>query len=675
MTDFSSLDDYVATPRIAGLALSADGTRLFATVAQLAPDGKRYVFSIWQLDPAGQAPAVRLTRSAEGEGGMAPAPDGSLLFVSKRPWAGGKDDDVGEEPALWSLPPVGEPRRLATRPGGIASVAVARDSGGVVVSSPTLPGAVDGDDESTRRNARKDNAVNAMLHDSSPIRYWDHDLGPDELRLFAAAAPEPAGGATETAEPGWVLRDLTPTPGRALDEQHFELLPDGSAVITGWVVQDTPGLIRETVVAIDVATGEQRTLASAPNTSFSGARPSPDGSTIACIRTVEGTYDDPPTVTLWLVPTAGGEGRDLLPGHELWPTDLAWSADGSAIFFTADDNGRAPLFRVDVDGGRLTRVAADGHYTAVTVAPDGGAVFALRDRIEAPPAPVRIDPDATDQTPEPIPAPGGTAVPGRVEEVATEVADGTTVRGWLILPEAAADGAVPLVLWIHGGPLSSWNSWSWRWNPWLMAVRGYAVLLPDPALSTGYGQQMIRRGWGQWGGAPYDDIMALTDVVVARDDIDETRTAAMGGSYGGYMANWVAGHTDRFRCIVTHASLWALDQFAGTTDVPAYWMQEFGDPVERPERYREFSPHLHLSSIHTPMLVIHGDRDYRVPIGEGLRLWWDLQRSGVESKFLYFPDENHWVLKPGDAKVWYAVVYAWLAQHVLGEDWEQPELV
>jgi dipeptidyl aminopeptidase/acylaminoacyl peptidase len=267
-------------------------------------------------------------------------------------------------------------------------------------------------------------------------------------------------------------------------------------------------------------------------------------------------------------------------------------------------------------------------------------------------------------------------VPGRVEEVETTAPDGATVRGWLVLPEGAgADNPAPLALWVHGGPLMSWNAWSWRWNPWLLAARGWAVLLPDPGLSQGYGDDFIQRAWGNWGPVPFADLMAITDATIARADIDETRTAAMGGSYGGYMANWIAGHTERFKAIVTHASLWTMEHFSGTTDHPWAWEHEWGHPLERPERFALNSPHLHLASVRTPMLVVHGDRDYRVPIGEGLRLFSDLVRSGVDAKFLYFPDESHWVLKPGNAKVWYQTVFAFLDHHVLGEPWVRPELV
>jgi dipeptidyl aminopeptidase/acylaminoacyl peptidase len=206
-----------------------------------------------------------------------------------------------------------------------------------------------------------------------------------------------------------------------------------------------------------------------------------------------------------------------------------------------------------------------------------------------------------------------------------------------------------------------------------MAQRGYAVLMPDPCLSTGYGQDMIDRGWGDWGPRTMADLDAIVDVAVARDDIDGERLGAMGGSFGGYMANWVAGHSDRYKAVVTHASLWHLDQFAGTTDVAMYWQREFGEPGS--ERYAKLSPHHSLDRIRTPMLVIHGDKDYRVPIGEGLRLWWDLQRTGAEAKFLYFPDENHWILKPGNVVAWYETVLAFLAQHVLGQEWKRPDSV
>jgi dipeptidyl aminopeptidase/acylaminoacyl peptidase len=660
MSGFASFDDFLALSRVTDLTLSPDGGRLVATIAALNEDGNELINALWEIDPAGSADAVRLTRSDKGESTPRFHPDGSLLFISKR---GGKDDDP---PALWRLPATGEAEQVLTRPGGAAGLAVAHESGTVVLSGNALPGSVGAEADEQRRTARKDAKVGAVLHTGTPVRYWDRELGPDELRLYRV----PALGTDAEA------LDLTPTPGRALDEAGFAITPDGSTAVASWFESDEPGYPRASLVAIDTATGERRVLATDPTAMFGEPAVSRDGRRAVAVREQDNTYDDPPLVSLWLVDLDSGEGRELVTDPDIWPGSPAFSPDGGTIYFLADEHGHRPVFRLDVDSGAITRVTASGHYDKLLVAPDGGTLYALRDAVDSPPRPVRLDANATDGEPTLLPAPGEVELRGRLERLDTAAGDGTTVEGWLVLPEgASATSPAPLLLWIHGGPLGSWNGWSWRWNPWLMAGKGYAVLLPDPALSTGYGAKMIQRGWGQWGGAPFTDLMSITDTVVGRADIDETTTAAMGGSYGGYMANWVAGHTDRFRCIVTHASLWALDQFSGTTDVPGYWVKEFGALTERPERYTQWSPHHSLDAIRTPMLVIHGDKDYRVPVGEALRLWWDLQRSGVESAYLYYPDEGHWILKPGNARVWYDTVWAWLAKHVHGEEWKQPELL
>jgi dipeptidyl aminopeptidase/acylaminoacyl peptidase len=672
-TPFHDVSAYVALPRLAGLAVSPDGSRLVTSVATLSPDRKKYVTALWEVDPDGQRPARRLTRSAPGESQPVFLPDGSLLFTSKRPDAEAADDKA-EVPSLWLLPAGGgEARQVASRPGGVGAVRVARERGDVVFTSAVMPGAVTAEDDEQARKARKDAAVNAVLHEHYPVRFWDHDLGPDETRIFAAGTVGADTGRLDAP------RDLTPEPqGRVNGDQGIAVSPDGSSVAYVWEVDANPVLRRSTVEVVDTASGERRTVAGEPGVDYLAPAFLPDGRSLVCVRATMSSYEEPPDATLWLVDLDSGQGRDLLPGFPLWPGGAPTpSPDGTAVYFTADELGHSPVFRVDLASGEVTRLTASGAYTDVVVPADGAALYALRAAIDSPPTPVRLDPRAADQEPVPLLGPGDVGpLPGRAVQGQARADDGVALHYWLVLPEgASAERPAPLLLWVHGGPLSSWNSWSWRWNPWLMAARGYAVLLPDPALSTGYGQDFVRRGWGQWGGRPYTDLMAMTDAVCAREDIDHTRTAAMGGSFGGYMANWIATHTDRFRAIVTHASLWHLDQFIGTTDGSGYWEVEFGDPLDRPERYAANSPHRFANSISTPMLVVHGDKDYRVPIGEALRLWYDLMRRDVEAKFLYFPDENHWVLSPGHARVWYETVFAFLAQHVLGEKWVRPELV
>ncbi|MDY7087874.1 MAG: prolyl oligopeptidase family serine peptidase [Actinomycetota bacterium] len=660
MTAFADLDAYVRLPRLDGLWLSPDGSRLVVGMAGPNEENNRYTTALWEVDPEGRRPARRLTRSVKGEAAAAFTPGGDLLFTSARPRPGDDDEDV---PALWRQPAGGgDAYVIAKLPGGLSGVRVS-PGGTLVAGSSIMPSAAGAGDDEEVRKQRKESGVSAILHEGYPVRFWDHDLGPARPRLVTA----PLSDSLE-------LRDLTGHVGPALDnESDWDLSPDGRTVVATWAVAEQAGSLRTTVVAIDVATGERRVIAADAGHDYESPRVSPDGATVAFTAVSVSTPDEPSDVWLCLAALGGGPVRALTADWDRRPGSARWTPDGAALIVAADDDGRKPLWRVDATTGQSTRLTPDhGCYTDVRVSPDGRWAYAMRSAVDSPPSPVRVsltEAPAVEFLRGPVEA---LELPGRLEEVGTTVADGSRVRAWLALPHG--DGApFPLVLKIHGGPVSSWNSWSWRWNPWVWVARGYAVLMPDPALSTGYGHEFIKRGWGAWGDKPYTDLMAITDAVVARPDIDETRTAAAGGSFGGYMANWVAGHTDRFEAIVTHASLWALDQFGATTDFSYYWAREMS-----PERQHENSPHRFAGAITTPMLVIHGDKDYRVPIGEGLRLWWDLvsrsKEDGVPHKFLYYPDENHWILTPGNAKAWYATVLAFLDHHVRGQDWERPGL-
>jgi dipeptidyl aminopeptidase/acylaminoacyl peptidase len=675
MTAFG-LDEFFALPRLDGLALSPDGRRLVIGVSTAAADGRKFVGSLWEVDPEGQAAPRRLTRSAAGERAPAFAPDGSLLFVSPRPDPDERPGASGDgEPtaALWRLAADGgEAERIAAPKAGVEGFAVARESGDVVFASGAFPGTRTIEEDAERATARREAGVSGQLLDFYPIRWWDHYMPIRERRLFVTAPPAP-GAPTPPDD----ARDVTPVPRRALDDEtSFSITPDGRLVLTGWGDEE---LLRPKVdlVAIDVA-GNRRVLATGDGR-HDGVAVSPDGRMAVSAFWRWGAVDEPDVVSLWLVDVDAEQpgGRDLTRDFDLRPMAPVWAPDSSAVFFTADDHGHTPLFRVDVATGEITRLTGAGTFTNPCPHPDGERVFALMAAPTSPPKVVVVGARDPDQAARVIPAPGSEFEgPCRVERVSTTAADGTTVESWLTLPpDASADNPAPLLLSIHGGPEASNSGWSWRWNPQVFASHGYAVLGPDPALSTGYGQEFLRRGRGRWGEEPFTDLMACVDAILERPDIDETRTGAGGGSFGGYMANWVAGHTDRFKAIVTHASLWALDQFHGTTDVGTWWEQEFGDIYRDPTRYLENSPNRHVGSIRTPMLVIHGELDHRVPIGEGLRLWTDLRRHDVESLFLYFPDENHWILKPGNSRLWYETFLAWMDHHVLGEEWRAPALV
>ncbi|WP_427134722.1 prolyl oligopeptidase family serine peptidase [Pseudarthrobacter sp. S9] len=689
-TPFHDLDHYLAIPRVSGLTLSPDGGRLVTTVATLNAKGTEFCTALWELDPEGQRQARRITRSAKGEAGAVFAANGDLYFTSARPDPDSPEADPVS--ALWLLPSDGgEARVVLSRAGGISGVLAAKETGGLFVSAAVLAGSTGEDNDEQRRKARKDNKVAAILHSGYPVRYWDADLGPAQPRLFAVEPgeeKEPGKPATVDATAPLKLRNLTPDVGNGLREADSVVSPDGKTIYSSFNKPLANADTRSVLVAIDVATGTRTVLLDVEGMSYFPGPVSPDNRTLVVRSESDTTPLAAPQVKLHLLDVSGDAAvsgdagkaglAPLARDWDRWPRPAAWLPDGSGLLVTADEDGSSPVFRIGVPGGtadasQATRVTADtAAYTDVVVSPDGRSAYALRSSYEFPAEAVRIDLASGGVVRLPAPA-ERPQYRGSLERVETTAADGSRVPAYLAMPEGASAGnPAPLLLWIHGGPLGSWNAWTWRWNPWLLVARGYAVLLPDPALSTGYGQDHIQRGWGEWGKAPYTDLMAITDAVVQRPDIDETRTAAMGGSFGGYMANWVAGHTGRFKAIVTHASLWALDQFGPTTDAAQYWLKEM-----TAEMALENSPHLHVENISTPMLVIHGDKDYRVPIGEGLRLWYELlsksqlaadENGDTDHRFLYFPDENHWILHPQHAKVWYGVVEHFLAKNLLDKD-------
>ncbi|GAA3911195.1 S9 family peptidase [Microbacterium invictum] len=694
-TAFDSLDDYYALPRIEGLALSPDGTRAVLTVATLNKDKTAYERSLWQVPVEGEGMPVRLTRSAKGESGAAFTADGDVLFISARPDSEGDGED-DPQAQLWLLPAGGGEARPVTRlAAGVSDVVTAEASDRIVIGSSLLPASESIEDDARRRADRKKKKISAILHESYPVRHWDHDLGPaapafhaldlgglaDTIEVLAAEpATDGDSGSEEDAEidttpyPASLPRPRALVRGRQADAAGSALSPDGRTFVVS--LQTPQGRdARYRLVAIDTDSGAVTELFDERDTYFEAPAISHDGATIAYVKSAMATPSGPADQELWVAGIDGSNPRRLAEGWDRWPTGIHFDQDDTALIVTADQDGRGPIFRVPVDGGAVEQLTDDDFtYTDVDVRPSGELV-ALRTNWMTPPHAVRIARDGTATlltTPVALPE-----VPAAMTEVEAAAADGARVRGWLLLPEgASAETPAPFLLWIHGGPLSSWNAWSWRWNPQLAVARGYAVLLPDPALSTGYGLEFIARGWNAWGAAPYTDLLSITDAVVSRPDIDQTRTAAMGGSFGGYMANWVAGHTDRFRGIVTHASLWALDQFSGTTDHAGYWKQIF-----TPEAMLENSPHRFVEDFVTPMLVIHGDRDYRVPIGESLRLWAELNEhyaaddGSSPHRFLYYPDENHWVLAPQHAKLWYETVFAFLDERVRGAEFARPGLL
>ncbi|SMX94108.1 S9 family peptidase [Brevibacterium antiquum] len=678
--------------RLQGLLTNRNG-RVIAQYSFLNAEGSTYLSHL--ADIGGESPR-RITRGDQSIGAAAIGETGTIYFAAKRTGEDGKD---AASPSLWALPETGEARKLADHDGGFTRIEVKGQS--MLVQFPVHTWAANEDEHREYSQERSESKVSGILHSGFPIRRWDHDLGPGRERLAIAdlntvtdefdedlAANVTADAAsfdttTSDASTPDTISSSEASRTAASTGLTFRYLELPSGRLVDWAVDEEaqfvliqvekpiPGQLEASEIwQIDLHKhGAPRLLVeAAADHAYSIDAISPDGTRALLTREQFWTSTTNLRATLTLLNLDTGSLKTVWPEADHW-FDPVW-ADDSTIVATADDHGRGSVFIGDVTDEQPRRlVGGPGQkYAFAGLQVQGLTVVAIASAIDVAPLPITID-LVSGQISE-LANPGSVIdASGTLTEVAAVGDDGTEVRAWLALPDG--EGPFPLVVFAHGGPWGSWNSWTYRWNPGPFTAAGYAVLLPDPAISTGYGQSMIDRGQQELGGAPFTDILALTDAAIERPDIDAERTALAGGSYGGYMANWVAGHTgDRFTCIITHASLWNTTSMGRTTD-NASW------DVAMRKQSGTYSPHLFADRIEVPMLVIHGDKDYRVPIGQGQELWYDLltvsktplDAEGLtQHRFLYFPDEGHWVAGRGNAEVWYRTVLAFLDRHVLDID-------
>lgn len=641
---FEKLQDFVGLSRVTSLVTSPTADRTIATVATLSTKKDSYLSHLVEL---GDTPR-RLTRSSQGESLTAIGNRGEIYFSSPRRDDGADDDSMT---ALWMLPSHGEARVVLRRPGGISSLTVSGNKAYIV--APVLPDVADEEAYAETMKNRKEAAVSGMLHTSFPTRYWDHDLGPTISALYVADLPELDSDDMMT------LHRLSLPEGRlgTVIAEHGEVIISmGTRVKTS---------THTTVYRL--VDGEFVEIASHDPEGPEDCHPScvsPDGSKLVFHVSWGNVQGKPLRNWAEILDLETGKRTRLAPKLDDWPGEIAW-VDDTTLVVGADRKGRHSLYRVSTNGQH--KLLTDDNHAYTNIGIRGREIWCLRSAIDQPGTPVSVNVDTAEVTEQGVIADRVTT-PGTLDEVFTTAEDGTEIRAWLAHP----GGQAPLLVFVHGGPWGSWNDWTWRWNPWPFVAQGYAVLMPDPAISTGYGQHMIDRGNDQLGGTPFTDLLALIDATEARDDIDASKTAVLGGSYGGYMANWFAGHTgDRFSCIVTHASLWNIDIMGRTTDNGIWheWMST--------EQASTYSPHDHAAKIEVPMLVIHGDKDYRVPISQGHALWHALLReSAVDGhQFLYYPDENHWILKPSNSALWYDTVMAFVDHHVKGKEWQKPSIL
>jgi dipeptidyl aminopeptidase/acylaminoacyl peptidase len=657
-----TVEDHIRLRRVGTIAASPDGAWLAVAVQHLDREGIKYVSDLWKVPTNGGA-AVQLTRGESNDGSPCFRHDGALGFLSNRqPNEVKPDEDADKRMQVWLLPVAGgEPQQLTDEPLGVEAFRFAAKADRMVLFAPVLADVPhEKQRETAAERAKKGSSVRTFR--KQPVRHWDHWLHNDADRADTHLLLCTASGKDRV--------DLTPdVRGEFAVEPALDIAADGLRAVATW---RTAGEDREDDYSLALFDLERRSHALLPQgrcTQTESPRFSPDGRSLVAVRsTRSATVVVHPTLVV-LDPQGGA--RELAREWDHWPNLCDWSADGKQLLVTADDQGVLPVFSVDVATGKVARLTsreAGGAHAEVVALPKGGFACSRSTLLDAPEC--HVHDGRPDSAPRALARLSGfTPATGWAEtqSITTMSTDGTPIQTWITRPRSGAKQK-PVLLCIHGGPIGmSGDGWHWRWNALLAVAQGYTVVQPNPRGSTGFGQPFIQGIWGNvWGAQCYRDLMAVTDALEQRPDVDKTRMMAMGGSFGGYMTNWIGTQTQRFRCLVTHASIVTMAAFTGTTDHPAWWYLEMGgeNPYADPAGYDRFAPIRHIANWKTPALIVHGEKDYRCPIGESLNLFEALQYHGVESELVVFPDENHWILKPRNVVAWYEQVFGFVGRHM-----------
>jgi dipeptidyl aminopeptidase/acylaminoacyl peptidase len=366
---------------------------------------------------------------------------------------------------------------------------------------------------------------------------------------------------------------------------------------------------------------------------------------------------------------ATGQHRNLSEDFDRWIDSFVWAPDARKLYFIAEDRGRSGIFEISVESKEVRSLVGENSSADLGVTPDGRTLVFTRSAMHQPAEIFAAAANGSGLTARTHYNDSllATLAMNQAEEFWFDGAPSNLripkIHSWVLKPpHFDSSKKYPVLLLVHGGPQGAWgDDWGFRWNPQMYAAAGYVVVMPNPRGSTGYGQQLIDEINKDWGGQCFRDLMLAMDAVEKLPYVDKTKTAAAGASFGGFMINWFQGHTDRFKALVAHAG--DFDQTSSYYITEELWFPEWemgGTPYDNPQLYDFLSPGRYVKDFKTPQLVTHGELDFRVPIGEGLAMFTALQRRGIESKLLCFPDEGHWISKPQNSELFYGTVIDWL---------------
>jgi dipeptidyl aminopeptidase/acylaminoacyl peptidase len=636
--DFAAM---MALKRMSDPQISPDGKWVTFTVQTVDVAANRKPSQIWIAPLAGGAPR-QITHDGEANQRARWSPDSKrIAYISDR----------GGSSQIWLMDTDGGDARQATN--------LSTEAGGVLFSPD---GKECGADEACNKknlDAEKNNKVKARVYTELLYRHWTEWQAKRRSHLLVIGA---TGGAPRDLTPG--TRDVPPFSLGGSDD--YDISPDGQEVLYSMNADPVPATSTNTdVYAVSIAGGQPRRITNTPGAD-TNPRYSPDGKYIAWRAQFRAGYESD-RWRLLVLERSTGNVTNLTDNLDRWVNSFTWAPDSTGLFFTIDDRGRQNIQLIPVAGGAVRMVASgDNELDDMQLTRDGKTMVYTQQNGVSPAeiyrassaggAPVALT-HLNDQT-------LNTCQLTPLEEFWVDGAEGARVQSFVVKPYGfQPDQKYPVLLLIHGGPQGYWgHTWTYRWNAQVFAAAGYVVVMPNPRGSTGYGQKFIDEINGDWGGRAFDDIMAVADhIVTDMPYADASRMTAAGGSYGGYMIDWMLGHTQRFKALISHAGVYDLESELGATEELWFPLWEFGGtPWDKPETAAKWSPNKYVTDFHTPTLVITGELDFRVPYTQSLELFTALQLQKVPSKLLVFPDEGHWVLKPQNSMLWYKTFIDWM---------------
>ena len=656
-----SVRDFLSLARPGEPAVSPDGRWVAYTVTEPDLAAYRKRTDLWLVSATGGEPRRVSTDSLGGRSARW-SPDGrALAYVATR----------GGTPQLWIYEPATGARRQLTSLSTGADGPVWAPVGGLIAFvSQVYPACAD--DACNQRRAAEDEArpSRARIYDQLLYRHWNAWSDGTRSHLFVVPA---AGGTPRDLLAGKDYDTPVPPFGGTAD---YAWSADGSRLaFTTKVGRDQAWTTNSDIYVVAAAGGEPVNLTADMPGAESAPAYSPDGRWLAFLSQATAGYESD-RFRLMVKDLASGAVRELPKAFDRWIGEYAWEPNSQGFIAIAEDRQVNRIFHITL-GGDVHYVHPGGDASQLSLAGPaaGGDVMAfVSDGMDKPPQVFawRISHD------HPTPPLQVTHLNAALlatldlrpaEEIGWIGAGGDSVFGWLLKPPGFDPSRrYPLLVLVHGGPQGAWtDDFHSRWNPSLFAAPGYVTFMPNPRGSTGFGQRFVDQIARDWGGKPYEDIMRGVDVVAALPYVDSTRMGAAGGSFGGHMVNWVNGHTTRFKVLVAHDGDFNLSSFYGATEELWFPEHDLGGPpwTDRTD-YERWSPDRFAAAMRTPELVVQGGLDFRIPDTEGMQAFTALQRQNVPSRFLYFPDEGHWVLKLQNQVVWWTTVQEWLAR------WLQP---